>query len=330
MRCERTIGGIKTSSPIWLAPLAGVSGRTFRQWHMEQGAGLAHTEMVSAIGLLRGGAKTGALLAHPDEKYPLALQLFSPESESLISAAERAIRLRPYDALEINMACPMPKVTKRGCGAALLDDPERAADMTASLAKIGLPVWIKIRTTGDSDRDRCFCDMALRSGVDLVFIHGRTPEQRYEGIADKTSVAALAAEFKGRIAASGDVWTPDDARYYLDSGCVAVLAARGAVRDAFLIPAVNAALGLDHARQFPPPTIYERASALLRIGAMAVEHEGERHALVLIRRMLGGVWRGIRGAAEIRHVLASYTSWHEMADMIERAGKDVVLWQSEQ
>lgn len=329
MRGRYEIGGIRTSSPVWLAPLAGVSGRTFREWHTALGAGLAHTEMVSAIGLSRGGAKTETLLGSADERYPLALQLFAPDDESMSAATGKALSIRPYDAIEINMACPMPKVTKRGCGADLLDDGPRAARIVKSISRIGLPIWVKIRVSGSDDRDRSFCDQMLSAGASFIFVHGRTPSQRYEGAADRGAVISLSREYAGVIGASGDVWTASDALEYMHGGCASVLAARGAIKDAFLIPAINSALGLDVDKKALSPTIYDRVDALTRIGETAVRYEGERHALVLVRRMLGGVWRNMRGAAEIRRVLASCTTWSEMSDMIENVRKDVVIWQNE-
>jgi tRNA-dihydrouridine synthase B len=306
------IGGVNVSSPVWLAPMAGVTTQTFRSFHREMGAGLVHTEMISVVGLSYRNKKTRDMIGSDDEPGPIALQLFSPDADSLARGAELALGPRKFDALEINMACPMPKVTKKGSGASLLGRLDEARRMTALLAQFGLPVWAKMRIvpqdTGGISTES-FADGLLSAGAGLLMIHGRTPAQRYEGVSDKASVCGTARQFPGRIAASGDYYAPSDALYYLNGGCVAVLAARGALRDAYLIPRTNAALGMNVPERLTTPTTTDEISALIGLGRLGIANEGERFTLVLVKRMLAGLFRDFHGAANIRKACASCRDW---------------------
>jgi tRNA-dihydrouridine synthase B len=313
------IGGVEVSSPIWLAPLAGVTTRTFRSFHARMGAGLVHTEMISAVGLTYMNKKTRRLLGDEGESDPVALQLFGPDADSMARGAELALGERRFDALEINMACPMPKVTKRGAGASLLGRPDEARRMVSSLTGFGLPVWAKLRVTprnGSEAGTEEFARGLLAAGAALLLVHGRTPAQRYEGTADKDRVRSLAARFPGLIAASGDYYAPQDALYYLDGGCVAVLAARGALRDAYLIPRTNAALGRGVPERLTDPTVADRAMALISLGRQGVADEGERLTLALMRRMLSGAFKGYYGAAAVRNACAACRDWPCMESVL--------------
>lgn len=312
---NKKIGGVDVSSPIWLAPLAGVTTHTFRAWHRKMGAGLVHTEMVSAIGLSYKNRKTGDLIGDDSEPGPIVLQLFAPDSESMMRGAELAMKMRRFDALEVNMACPMPKVTKKGSGAKLLERPDEAKKIVESLKRLGLPVWVKLRIADPkvhSLSTENFCGEMISSGADLLLLHGRTPAQRYEGTSNKPAVCDAARQFPGMIVASGDYYAPEDAMTYLDGGCVAVLAARGSLRDAFLIPRTHRAMGYDIGDELTDPTIDDQIDALIYIGREGLAHEGERFTLVLIRRMLGGIFRDFRGASAIRQLCSACRDWDSL------------------
>jgi tRNA-dihydrouridine synthase B len=307
----QNFGGVSVRSPIWLAPLAGVSTHTFRAWHRRMGAGLVHTEMVSAVGLSYKNRKTADLLGDESEPGPIVLQLFASDAASMARGAALSTQMRRFDALEVNMACPMPKVTKKGSGSKLLEHPEEAQEIVAALKPFGLPVWVKLRITDASHplSTEAFCDALFSSGADLLLLHGRTPAQRYNGFANKEAVVEIARAFPDRIVASGDYYTPADAQLYLGGGCVAVLAARGAVRDAYLIPKTHAALGYEVPEAMTNPTTRDQIDALIQIGREGVAHEGERFTLVLLRRMLAGIIKGFWGASAVRQACASCTSW---------------------
>jgi tRNA-dihydrouridine synthase B len=312
-------GGVKPRSPIWLAPLAGVTTRTFRDFHRELGAGLVHTEMVSAVGLSYKNRKTGLMIGDDDEPGPVALQLFAPDANSLAEGARLACEMRRFDALEINMACPMPKVTKRCGGAALLGRPDEAARMVSSLKPFGYPVWVKLRVTDARVHPLAtadFCAELLSSGADLLILHGRTPAQRYEGVSDKESVCRAAAEFPGMVAASGDFFSPADAMKYLDAGCVAVLAARGVLKDAYLIPKTLHALGRAVDERLLMPSPADQIDALIGAGRAATAREGEPRARIMALRLLAGMLKGMPGAAALRNSCSSRGDWPSLEKIL--------------
>jgi tRNA-dihydrouridine synthase B len=309
------IGGVEVSNPIWLAPLAGVTTRAFRAFHRRAGAGLVHTEMISATGLLYKNKKTFRMIGGDSEPGPVVLQFFGPDALDMARAADIALKIRRFDVVEINMACPMPKVTKKCGGASLLMDPLMAGRMVSGLKVFGLPVWAKIRRTDDKIhplRTEDFCGEMLAAGADLLIVHGRTPAQRYEGVADKEAVISAARKFPGFVAASGDFYAPEDAKYYLDGGCAAVLAARGVIKDAFLIPETLNDLGYAADEKYLGPADAERIEMLISAVADAKSSDGERHAMVMARRMLPGVLKGSRGVSGLRQSVASCGDWAVM------------------
>jgi tRNA-dihydrouridine synthase B len=274
--------------------------------------------MISAIGLTHGNKKTRDMIGDDDEPGPVALQLFAPDGEELVRGAGIALGMRRFDVIEINMACPMPKVTKRGSGAYLLENPREAGRMVSALKSLGLPVWVKLRKTspqGTAD----FCRMLIDSGTDLLILHGRTPAQRYDGAADKEIVCRMAGMFPGMLAASGDFYGPEDAGAYLGAGCVAVLAARGSLRDAFLIPKTLAALGFEISediRKYVNPAPRDQLDAVISIGRAGSAREGERFAIVLARRMLAGMFKGFTGAGTLRQECAACKKWVDMEEFL--------------
>jgi tRNA-dihydrouridine synthase B len=313
------IGGVEVSSPVWLAPLASVTNAAFRAFHRKRGAGLVHTEMISAVGLSYKNKKTGRLLGSAEEPGPVVLQLFAPDAESLAQGAAVAIEMKNFAAIEINMACPMPKVTRKGAGAKLLERVGEARRMVAVLRTFGLPVWVKLRIIneeGSSALTEKFCEAMLEAGAGLLLLHGRTPAQKYEGSSDKEKVCETARCFPGRIAASGDYYAPSDAVTYLIGGCAAVLAARGALKDAYLIPKTLASLGYDVMENFVNPAIEDQIKALDEIGRLGLESEGERATLILVRRMLPGLFKNFAGSASIRQACASCRDWSSLEKIL--------------
>ena len=314
----KTIGGVAVENPIWLAPLAGVTTPSLRLFHRELGAGLVHTEMVSALGLIHGGEKTRRYLDFFEEERPVVLQLFGPSPETLYEGAQIAILSHRYEAIQINMACPMPKVTKKGSGSKMLEDPDGAACVVRDLKQLGLPIWVKIRLLPHTHAmaTEAFCGKMLEAGVDLIFIHGRTPAQRYEGLANREGVCNIAKTFPGYIVGSGDYYKPQDALEMLDNGCVAVIAARGILRDVLLIPKTLHFLGYPVDPAFLESDRQQQIQLVVKMADRAVSCEGEQLALVLVRRMLGGMLKGFQGASALRQSCSTIKNWPEMKEAL--------------
>ena len=297
------VGNASVAGRLWLAPLAGITIPAVRRFFSEMGAGLTHTEMVSSSGLLMKNRKTLEMLKHSEKENALALQLFAGDAESLAGSAHVALSCGVFEAISINMACPVPKVRKRGAGAQLLFRKEVAVEMVRELKKAGLPVWPKIRKhpSGSSAETLSFCEALFEAGADLVALHGRTPQALYGGLADREIVKAASGLFPGRIAATGDVFTHEDAEDYLQAGAAAVLVARGALRDPFFFVKGKA-----------PESALDRALVLVRLGDEIALESGPIASTSLIKRFVSGMFKGLRGNASYRKEVALSVDWPEM------------------
>ena len=287
-----TAGGLSLKSPLCLAPMAGVTTITVREFFSELGASLTHTEMISCAGLIRDNAKTFDMMKVSEHESPLVIQLFASDEKTLVSGAECVLKSgNRFAAFGINMACPMPKITRNGSGSALLKDSQKASRMISGLKGLGLPVWVKIRKINDDNNDTLrFTEALINAGADNICIHGRTPSQRYEGFADRSIIADTSKRFEGYISASGDVRTVEDINEYLSFGCVMVMIARGAVSNPFLFEEFN---GIYRTRE-------EKLESLMRFSERTLELSGEHKALVLLKRFAGSMLRFNEGSAELR------------------------------
>lgn len=316
-----SVGGLELTNPVMLAPLAGVTLPAVRRMFWRLGVGLAHTEMVSCAGLVRKNRKTIDMLLRTPGEGPLVLQLFAGDTDTLLRGAEAALSSdASFDAFGINMACPMPKVLKKGAGARLLERLDVAVDMVGNLSRFGLPVWPKIRKIvpeGTGPDTMSFASALLDAGASNVGIHGRTASQRYEGVSDLAEICRVAEKFPGAISASGDVSSPEDVSAALDGGCISVFLARGGVADPFVLPRILSHLGYnigDIDREVP--SIESRAELFAALAGDLFSFHGERVALVLLKRLMSGIFRGVSGSSSYRRAIASTSDWSAMCVLV--------------
>lgn len=229
-----------SANPFLMAPMAGVSDAAYRLMARAGGAALAYTEMVSVAGIHYEGAKTWELVI-PDEAEPdIAVQLFGSDPEQFREATAAVVE-RLGDRLsliDVNMACPVPKVTRKGEGSALLDEPDRAAGIIRSCrAETSTPVTAKIRLGRVPDRIVApeFARVLEQAGADAVAVHGRTASQLYRGTADWRAVSDVADAVDVPVIGSGDVLSPEEALGMIrETGVCAVFVARGSYGDPWL------------------------------------------------------------------------------------------------
>lgn len=306
------IGPHRFAGRFFLAPLAGVSDRPFRKICRDMGAAFAYTEMVSAHGLLHETRQTLSYLDRDPEEVPFAVQIFASEPEALARGAAAAVQ-HGAGLVDINMACPVKKVCGTGAGAALARDPSAVeAAVRAVRAAGGVPVSVKIRAGWDDAHLNCVevARAAEAGGASAVALHGRTRAQGYAGKARWEFVAAVKRAVSIPVLGSGDVWTAQDAlRMRAETGCDAVLVARGACGNPWIFRELAAAER--GAAAPPPPTRGEWAEVVLRHVALQVEHRrrqqpdepadaAERHALRELRKHLLWYTRGRRGGIHFR------------------------------
>jgi nifR3 family TIM-barrel protein len=260
------IGSLELSGNLFLAPVAGYTDRAFRSLCVEQGADFTFTELVSAEAVYRNpgrygldmsanGARAAApeamnLIGRAANEHRYAIQLFGAEPEAVYRAAVLLAPLKP-DALDINAGCPVPKVVKNGAGSALMKSPAHLgrvveAAVRASRESLGnAPVTIKIRSGWDrSSINYAECArIAVEAGAAMVSLHPRTRSQNYGGKSDWSCIADLACRLPVPVAGSGDLYTPEDAERMLrETGCAAVMFARGAMGNPFIFLAARSLL----------------------------------------------------------------------------------------
>ena len=282
------IGNVEIPNRVVLAPMAGLTNSAYRRHLKAHGAGLVTTEMVSAYGLAYRNVRTGEYLDFAEEERPLAVQLFGDTPEVMARAAEEVLsRAMVPDLLDINMGCPVRKVVRAGAGAALLGDPERAVAVAAAVvdvaAQVGLPVTVKLRA-GLREGEGVAVELAPRLedvGVRGFGVHPRAASQYYRGLADHSVTAAVVRAVDVPVMASGDVTSVASALDTWEAtGAAAVMVARGAAGDPWLVEALLS--GLNAARS-PLFAVVEDLRILL---SLATEEKGPERAARWMRKLL--------------------------------------------
>jgi len=324
------IGPHTFSGRFFLAPLAGVSDRPFRALCRELGASFAYTEMVSAHGLLYGTQQTLSYLDRDPAEVPFAVQIFAAEPEVLARGAVAAVAAGA-GIVDVNMACPVKKVCGAGAGAALARDPAAVAAAVRAIAAAvpGIPVTIKIRAGWDGESVNCVdvARAAEEAGAAAVALHGRTRSQGYSGQARWDLIGAVKAAVGIPVLGSGDVWSAADAlRMRAETGCDAVLVARGACGNPWIFRELKAAeQGLPRP---PAPGRDEWRDLVLRHVAMQVEHRTRQHperpaelserlAIKELRKHLLWYTRGRRGGVAFRREAGGVATAADVAAMID-------------
>ncbi len=289
------------AQPFLMAPMAGVSDAAYRLMARAGGASLAYSEMVSVAGLHYGGAKTWELVVPHEPEPDIAVQLFGSQPEQFREATA-AVCERVGEKLaliDVNMACPVPKVTKKGEGSALLDDPVRAAEIVrACVAEATVPVTVKIRSarrTGDPEVAPDFARAMEQAGAAAVAVHGRTASQLYRGEADWGVVRRVRESVSIAVIGSGDVRSASDAvRMLRETGATGVMIARGTYGNPWIFGQAAKLLADQEAQV---PTLQQRLAAFA-CHVRLLDATGAH--LARARSLAGWYLRGMPHAAQWR------------------------------
>ena len=305
-----TIAGIVFDNPFLLGPMAGVTDSAFRSICRRQGAAGTYTEMVSAKALTFRDKKTQVLLHIEPEEHPCGAQIFGSEPEVCAQAAQMALEISGADFLDINMGCPVPKITGNGEGSALMLDPKQAEKViTAVRRSIQKPLTVKFRKGFDEERCNCveFARMAEGCGVDAVCVHGRTRQQMYAGRSDLEAVLRVKEAVRIPVIASGDMFTPEDGLNALRRGVDFVMVARGAQGD----PSVF--------RRIPPEPDLEQKVALMEEHiALMCQRKGEGKAMPEARKHILWYLKGVRGAKPYKQKFSGVNTLEEFRQLCAR------------
>ncbi len=312
------IGNVILDNNIILAPMAGVSDLPFRLLCREQGAGLVCTEMISAKAISFGNKNTAALMETARAERPVSLQLFGSDPD-IISRMAAYIEEQPFDILDINMGCPVPKVAGNGEGSALMRDPKLVGEIVSRTARATKkPVTVKIRK-GFSEEEVNAVEIARiaeASGAAAVAVHGRTREQYYSGRADWDIIRQVKEAVHIPVIGNGDVNSAQRAKQLLEeTGCDAVMVGRAARGNPWIFREIREYLETGTIPERPPREEIRRT--MLRHAAMQIEHKGEYVGIREMRKHISWYTAGYPNSAKLRGAINLVESYGELEQLLE-------------
>ncbi len=295
------IGNVALENNLILAPMAGVSDLPFRLLCREQGAGLVCMEMVSAKAILYKNRNTEELLTIDPKEHPVSLQLFGSDPD-IISEIAKQIEERPFDILDLNMGCPVPKVVNNGDGSALMKNPRLAGEIIEKTARaIKKPLTVKIRKGFDDAHVNAveLAHIAQESGAAAVAVHGRTREQYYAGHADWDIIRQVKEAVSIPVIGNGDIRTPEDVAAMAEqTGCDGYMIARGAEGNPWIFRQILHYF--ETGEHLSRPDFSEVTEMLLRHAKMQIDCKGDYTGIREIRKHAAWYTAGYRNSSKLR------------------------------
>ena len=306
------IGSVILENNVIAAPMAGVTDLPFRLLLKEQGAGLVCSEMVSAKAIYYNNKNTEPLMMVDEKERPFSLQLFGSDPE-LMAEMVRKIEDRPFDIIDINMGCPVPKVVNNGEGSALMKQPLLAGKIIEAMAKATeKPVTVKIRKGFDDEHVNAveMAHIAEESGAAAVAVHGRTREQYYHGKADWDIIRQVKEAVNIPVIGNGDINSSEAAKeIQKQTGCDGIMVARGLQGNPWLIGQILYGT--------PKPSIEEVVEMILRHARMQVKFSGEYLGIRQMRKHVAWYTTGYPGSSKLRGMVNQVESMEELEQLLE-------------
>ncbi|WP_282836583.1 tRNA dihydrouridine synthase DusB [Microbacterium flavum] len=315
------IGPITLDAPVVLAPMAGITNTAFRRLCREYGAGLYVSEMITTRALVERNATTMRLITHHESETPRSIQLYGVDPATTEAAVRLLVEEDRADHIDLNFGCPVPKVTRKGGGAALPWKTELFREIVTRAARAAgdVPLTVKMRKGIDSDH-LTFLDagrIAEDAGVAAVALHARTAAEFYSGQADWSAIAQLKQAVTSiPVLGNGDIWSAEDAvRMMAETGCDGVVVGRGCLGRPWLFGDLAAAFGAPGIR--PDATLGYVAAAFRRHAELLVEFfEDEGRGCRDIRKHVAWYFKGYPVGGELRAALATASSLAEIDELV--------------
>ncbi|MDE6384802.1 MAG: tRNA dihydrouridine synthase DusB [Eubacterium sp.] len=309
----------------FLAPMAGVADKAFRELCVRFGAAYTVTEMVSSKGLTMGDKKSALLLTLGDEEKTAGAQIFGDNPEIMAEAAVKCLQYKPQ-IIDINMGCPAPKVAMNGGGASLMKNPQLAGEIVKAVSSaVDIPVTAKIRKGWDENSINAvqMAEILEKNGAAAIAVHGRTRKEMYSGSVDYEIIKAVKAAVGIPVIGNGDVVDAQSAAIMLEkTNCDAVMIGRGAMGNPWVFQQINAYL--NDCIVVPLPTLTEKMTVMLQHIKKIIEYKGEYTAMREARHHAAYYTKGLRGGAKFRAEMGSLESLEQLEEITYRILKENV------
>lgn len=311
------IGNVNIENNLILAPMAGVTDLPFRLLCKEEGCGMLYTEMVSAKAILYRNKNTEGLMEVTPGENPIALQLFGSEPEIMAEIA-RQVEERPFDVIDVNMGCPVPKVVNNGEGSALMKNPVLVGKIVEAMANaVKKPVTIKIRKGFDDEHVNAaeIARIAQESGAAAVAVHGRTREQYYTGKADWDIIAKVKDTVSIPVIGNGDIFSAEDAISMMEkTKCDGVMIGRGSQGNPWIFSRINHYMKTGEL--LPKPGLKEVKEMILKHAALQRRYKGEYTGIREMRKHFAWYTAGYPNSAALRNRINYIETFEELEEMV--------------
>ena len=318
MRVKLTIGNVTLENNLILAPMAGVTDLPFRLLCKEQGAGLLFTFMISVKAIHFKNKNTKSLMRILPEERPVSLQLFGSEPDLMAEIAAQ-IEDEPFDILDINMGCPVPKVVNNQEGSALMKNPKLVGEIVSKMASaIKKPLTVKIRKgfTEGSVNAVEIAKIIEASGAAAIAVHGRTREQYYAGKADWDIIRQVKEAVSIPVIGNGDVNSPESAKRLIEeTGCDGIMIGRAARGNPWIFGRINRFLETGVKEE--EPGVQEVKEMILKHARLQIEYKGEYTGMREMRKHVAWYTAGMPHSASVRRQVNEVETYEQLEKLVE-------------
>ena len=318
------LGNYEIKGKVVLAPMAGITSEGYRKYLNSFGVDICVTEMVSDMGLIYENKETEGYVKFEKDNVLTGLQLFGSNPDNLAKACTLAININPdIDFIDVNMGCPVPKVTKTGAGSALMLNPKLCGEIIKAIKSVtDKPVTAKIRLGYNEVNFLDVIKALEEAGVDAIGIHARTRKELYMGEPHFDLLKDLRSKMKVPLMVSGNIYTLDDAINALEiTGADAVMVARGGMGNPFLIKQIKTYF--ETGERLPNPSFLEQCEYCLELAKSMCEEKGELTAMRIYRGIAPKFFSGFANSRVLRTVLAtSLTDYQSLVNILDEFKKE--------